>query len=183
MGLSNVFEQPEKPVEEKKLQVIVNEEVVFNDWMVYCEQCNKTGWSKDYFIESQQFLQSYKIKPEMISKFNEKINTKTWKLAERYFLGVFISSLIQTSYNQGFNNFEFGEVYVDHLGACLQGQKDDAIIIKAKTINGAWILSQAKNCFLEAEAVNGEFSLRTQKNCVVKIRNDNDQGYQLLRSE
>ncbi|MBI4448096.1 hypothetical protein HY643_03890, partial [Candidatus Woesearchaeota archaeon] len=177
MELDKIFqEKAEKPAEEKKLQVIVSEEAVVGEWLKYFKKNKKGDWGSDeeleeYFSISLEFLKSYSVKPELIKKFSERVNGNRLKDRKRQYLGCFLSSLIQTSYNQGFNDFEFKTINTDYFGALLQGQKDNPIKIKAKNINGGSALQEAKNCFLEAGVIDGYFTLQKAKYCFLKSQN------------
>ncbi|MBI4447446.1 DUF3737 family protein, partial [Candidatus Woesearchaeota archaeon] len=174
MGLENVFGTPEKIEPEKKLEVITSEEAVIDDWMVYFEQTKKMIWEKwghlpNYFAESKQFLQSYtKISPKMIQIFNKKVDTSKLNLCEKGCLGVFLSSLMQTSYDKGFNNFEFEEINTDDFGMFLQGQKSKPIRVIGKKISGDDTLHMAKYCFLEAQTIYGHNLLKNAIDCLIK---------------
>ncbi|MBI4448343.1 hypothetical protein HY643_05155 [Candidatus Woesearchaeota archaeon] len=175
MGLKDIFGQAEKPVEEKKLEVVVNDESVLDDWMAYFEQTKKMPWSgicklEDYLTTSQVFLKRYQIKPERIYKFNKKVDTTKLDYEEANFFSVFLSSLIQTSYNQGFNNFKFEEINIDRFGILLVGQGDEPIKIEVTTINAEDVFLWAKNSSLEVENLKGNVPLREAQHCFLKAK-------------
>ncbi|MBI4447807.1 hypothetical protein HY643_02410 [Candidatus Woesearchaeota archaeon] len=196
MGLEKVFGTAEKPVEEKKLQVIASEEAAIKDWQDYFDKTKEYLPDffklKEYFEESLKFLQTFRIQPTLINRFNEnnKFHVSILEMVRHGFWGVFFSSLIQTSYDQGFNNFEFEEVQAWQFGNYLKGKEEDKIRIKAEKINGEFvfgiaenfsltakkieggnIVHSAKNCHLIAEEINGYNALCFAENCVAEITN------------
>ncbi|MBI4447706.1 hypothetical protein HY643_01885 [Candidatus Woesearchaeota archaeon] len=176
MGLENVFGKPAKIEPEKKLEVIATEESVIDELLIHFKtSTTKRPMSLNdqnaHKVEIQKFLQKYhKITPNLISTFNRTINTK--KLGLEIFdatSGAFLSALIQTSYNQGFNNFEFGEININWFGIYLQGKKGSLIKIKVNKINGEATLFAAEYCFLKVEALNGKYALGNTENCLAEI--------------
>lgn len=177
MRLNNVFEQPEKPEEEKKLEVVSTSESRLDDLIFklveYFEQNSPTKricWSET-FEDYKQYLQSYTITSEMVSKINlvlPKTKNTTHYLIHK---GSFLSALIQTSYNQGNNGFEFEKVNAHFFGAYLKGSENNPIKIKAKAINGWGNLRKANYCSLEAETINGNSAFEGAKGCVAEIAN------------
>ncbi|MBI4447466.1 hypothetical protein HY643_00650 [Candidatus Woesearchaeota archaeon] len=117
------------------------------------------------FVKNQELLQSYLIKPAQIKKFNKKFDAEELIEVKRRCLGVFISSLIQVSYNQGFNDFEFEQVDADYFGAFLKGKKDNPIRIKAKKVWGDELLHGAKYCSLIAKELNTIYTLQDAVSC------------------
>ncbi|MBI4448321.1 hypothetical protein HY643_05045 [Candidatus Woesearchaeota archaeon] len=181
MGLENVFGQPEKVEPEKKLEVIASEEAVIADWMAYFEK-NKIGNCrgnrfKEFKLDCQKYLQSYQIKSAILQKFVSLANQKQiedWD--EKLCFGAFLSALIQTSYNQGNNDFEFEKINADFFGKFLEGKEDNLIRIKAETINGRDMLYSAKNCFLTVKNLNGRRTLWEAEGCVAEIINYRDEN-------
>ncbi|MBI4448247.1 hypothetical protein HY643_04660 [Candidatus Woesearchaeota archaeon] len=109
MGLEQVFQKPEKPVEEKKLQVIQSEEAVVDELLAYFNRIvEKThwgcgiSWDKKYnyfFVETREDLQTYQIKPETIKSFNKKFVIPDWtgyseQAGNKIDLGYFLATLI-----------------------------------------------------------------------------------------
>ncbi|MBI4448108.1 hypothetical protein HY643_03950 [Candidatus Woesearchaeota archaeon] len=174
MSLDNIFQKAEKPIEEKKLQVVASEDSIFDDWLACIDKLtiedrqSLSGNQKDYFTKSQEFLKSYQIKPEMISKFNKKVNTKKLNRDEKSYFGVFLSTLIQTSYDQGWNNFEFENVNCNYFLSLLKGKKGKDISVKTRIIDGDGPLQAANYCSLETKEVDGNFALRHATNCSLK---------------
>ncbi|MBI4448199.1 hypothetical protein HY643_04405, partial [Candidatus Woesearchaeota archaeon] len=84
-------------------------------------------------------------------------------------LGMLLSALIQTSYQQGFNDFEFEEVNAHFFGTLLEGKEEDKIRIKAKKIGGHSPLCLAKNCFLTAKIIESFWLLDNAQDCVAEI--------------
>ncbi|MBI4448330.1 hypothetical protein HY643_05090, partial [Candidatus Woesearchaeota archaeon] len=79
MGLDKIFqEKAEKPVEEKKLEVITSDKYVLGEWMAYFESISeKMGvFSEADFLRAQKFFQSFQTSPKLINKFNRKFNRK-----------------------------------------------------------------------------------------------------------
>ncbi|MBI4447567.1 hypothetical protein HY643_01170 [Candidatus Woesearchaeota archaeon] len=182
MGLNNVFGTPEKLVEEeKKLEVIVSDESVIDDLTAYFAKM-KNNWyglyqGRRYFEESQKFLQAYKkITPELISKFNEKSAQYPIDMRESRYLGILFSSLIQTSYNQGFNNFKFKNVNAQFFGTFLQGKKGNPIRIEVETSNGHNLLNDAEDCSLKVRTINGRSTLYGANHCSLEAQTINADG-------
>ncbi|MBI4447629.1 hypothetical protein HY643_01490 [Candidatus Woesearchaeota archaeon] len=171
MGLENVFGTPEKPIEEKKLETITSEESILQDWQSYYDKTKPLaeGVSFDnirgYLAETKNFLKSFKIKPEAISKFNEKISLKNETRAASFYFGALLSALIQTSYQQGFNNFLFNNIEANAFGYYLEGQKNKKIKITAKFIGSDYLLSGGKDCFLKAETIYGIHAVNYAERC------------------
>lgn len=155
MGLENVFGQPEKVEPEKKLEVIASEEAVIADWMAYFEK-NKIGNCrgnrfKEFKLDCQKYLQSYQIKSAILQKFVSLANQKQiedWD--EKLCFGAFLSALIQTSYNQGNNDFEFDFVTAEGFASFLHGEEQNLLRITLKALYGNDCLGQSSFCFLKA---------------------------------
>ncbi|MBI4447714.1 hypothetical protein HY643_01930 [Candidatus Woesearchaeota archaeon] len=201
MELKQIFGKVEQLPQEKSLEVVATVETVVNELLAHFEKNKYSGMMSDefcerYFNSHKEHLQSFKLTPKVIVEFNKKVG----QLADED-LGVYLSALIQTSYAQGFNNFEFGEVYANCFGKLLKGQKDAPIRIKAEKINGRNALYKAENCILEAKRINGSWALGGAKNsslkaetiigyntawgsegCAVEITNFIREGYKLLRT-
>lgn len=171
MGLET-FNKQEKPEEEKKLEVVKTEASTLDELVSYfLKTKNILQTSPTFFRESQIFLQSYKLYPTQINAFKDKIREFRLEWYERGPLGTFLSAMIQTSYSQGSNNFEFEKIYASHFGSFLKGKKENPIKIKAKTIAGWEICSKAENCFLEVDRLEGEFAFLDTSYCTLKIKN------------
>ncbi|MBI4448155.1 hypothetical protein HY643_04185 [Candidatus Woesearchaeota archaeon] len=184
MGLEKVFSQVENPPEEKKLQVIASEEAIINDWLDYFDKTKKeNSWEttdyslRPYFLGSQTFLQSYKIHPQMITKFNETLIGKKLDCVPNHYFGVLLSALIQVSYYQGHNTFEFDEINATCFGAFLEGKRNERIKIKSKTV-GYQSLYKANNCILTltAEEVDIALSLWFAQNSSLNAKMVNGNG-------
>ncbi|MBI4447447.1 hypothetical protein HY643_00550 [Candidatus Woesearchaeota archaeon] len=165
MGLDKIFqEKAEKPAEERKLQVIITEEVVVDDLTAYFERSippklEVNGYWDDDFKKYFNHLSNFNITPKLIAQLNEKIPNKGKPLdilhrpfrlctpLDYYnsYKGIFLSALIQASYNKGFNNFELGEINADHFGCYLKGKAENPIKLKIGKINGSLIFRDAIN--------------------------------------
>ncbi|MBI4448177.1 hypothetical protein HY643_04295, partial [Candidatus Woesearchaeota archaeon] len=172
MGLNDVFEQAEKPAEEKNLQVIVSEESVEDETLVKVINFFETT-KPSFYDHRNQFdlckkeLDKYRITPNLIKRLSEgNVNG-----IQGMYFSFFLSALIHTSYEQGFNDFELGEVNANLFGAHLQGQADNPIRIKAKKIIGNYSLYHAEHCSLTAEKINGHYTLYFAENCSLKVDN------------
>ncbi|MBI4448095.1 hypothetical protein HY643_03885 [Candidatus Woesearchaeota archaeon] len=168
MGLNDIFEQPEKPLEEKKLEVITSEEALLDTLLAYFENSKYLQWKllpedgKKYFDECMKYLQRFTIEPKIIYRFNEKAKMPA-SVGERQALGLCLSAMIQISYNQGFNDFEFKEVPASCLGGFLQGQQNNKIKIKVGKSKGVWFLDSAENAVMEIQDDNGFGSRNVRK--------------------
>ncbi|MBI4447411.1 DUF3737 family protein [Candidatus Woesearchaeota archaeon] len=162
-------------VKEQEQIVIINEEdsacnEAVNFFLGYFDTLSKKKkfWGNSqinpHYQATLSFLKDYKINPELVQQFNEEVKAKHLSLDSRFYLGLFLSALIQTSYNQGFNNFEFDKINADHFGAYLQGTKNNPIKVKAKIINGEFAFRQTENCSLETATINGDHTLNETKN-------------------
>ncbi|MBI4448110.1 hypothetical protein HY643_03960, partial [Candidatus Woesearchaeota archaeon] len=72
MSLDKIFtERVEQPIQEKVLRTAKREEVILNEWCSYFEKTKKDEWDfgdineQDCFLKTQEFLQSFKITPEL----------------------------------------------------------------------------------------------------------------------
>ncbi|MBI4447776.1 hypothetical protein HY643_02255 [Candidatus Woesearchaeota archaeon] len=172
MGLENVFGTPEKVEPEKNLQVIVSDKSVQDKTLVellaYFEQSiHLNAPSEEKFYTYRFDSQRFKIKPELISAVNENWDTKKFNWPAKAYFGIFLSALIQTSYNQGFNDFEFSIINADYFGAFLQTQQNKPIRIKAETIHGYWVLERANYCIAEIQNYQGDGFGLFMKNCKI----------------
>ncbi|MBI4447702.1 hypothetical protein HY643_01865 [Candidatus Woesearchaeota archaeon] len=197
MGLDKIFQKAEKPVEEKKLQLVSSEESLEDKKLVdLIERFDKTkdfnvSWYNlsDYLYETEEFLENYKLTPSLISKFDKAIKHKKFCGRLKFYLGAFFSALIQVSYDQGNNGFIFDKINAFCFGLHLQGKENDKISIQANRVNCHLALSKATNCFLKvkrlngtsgfyyttdsklvAATVNGNSTFLYAKNCVAEIR-------------
>ncbi|MBI4447340.1 hypothetical protein HY643_00015, partial [Candidatus Woesearchaeota archaeon] len=175
MGLENVFGKPEKIEPENNLEVVVSDESkqdnLAADLVNYFVQSLPLNhlWAGDIFKGYKQHLQGFKITPDIVSKVYCILPKNQ---AEEYYplqKGTFISALIQTSYNQGFNDFEFEEVNAYYFGAFLKGKTKNRIRIKAEKITGNFTLSYAENCSLTAKEIKGGMALQVAENCIAEI--------------
>ncbi|MBI4447888.1 hypothetical protein HY643_02815, partial [Candidatus Woesearchaeota archaeon] len=123
------------------------------------------------FLKKYSFLQ---LQPKHLTKLVSNI-TSTEKILdkEKWHLGLFLSILIQTSYNQGFNDFEFEEINADDFGSCLNGKNEDKIRIKAEKINGRNTLEYAEFCSLNAGTINGGGAGISAHNCYLEAETIN----------
>ncbi|MBI4448198.1 hypothetical protein HY643_04400, partial [Candidatus Woesearchaeota archaeon] len=179
MGLDKIFqEKAEKVEEEKKLQVITSEESVIDELFSYLVDSSKQA-NKEYiwfeemrqdFLKFNEFLKSYKITPSLIGEFDSKVNHKKICFGDKGYLGVFLSSLIQNSHNQGFNDFLFKKVKAEYFGAFLHG-KENNLRIKVSSINKRGSFYHATNCSLCVEMLFGEWTMYKAEDCVAEIQN------------
>ncbi|MBI4447553.1 hypothetical protein HY643_01100 [Candidatus Woesearchaeota archaeon] len=172
MSLKDVFEQAEKPAEEKKLEVILSEELVIKELLVYIEKVTpaKTKDTKNEFATFLTYLQSYKITPSLVTKLNKKADTKKLSYKRKDSFGLFLSAMVQTSYEQGFNDFELGEVNANLFGAYLEGHKSNTIRLKVNNIFGDSTFMNAKECSLTAKKVEGNASFKDVAYCYFNLR-------------
>ncbi|MBI4448344.1 hypothetical protein HY643_05160 [Candidatus Woesearchaeota archaeon] len=184
MDLGKIFqEKAEKIEEEKKLEIIVTKEAkaqefvaVTNFIVTYFDDFCRTLplkmaelWGrlglKAYLYNNQytpienfntfkDYFKNVEITPKIINQVNKQLPKEGGRQYNAN-KGVFFSALIQTSYNQGFNNFEFKEISTCDFGAWLRGKEGKPIIVKAEKIEGANIFHNASNCSLTADTVDG----------------------------
>ncbi|MBI4448345.1 hypothetical protein HY643_05170 [Candidatus Woesearchaeota archaeon] len=168
--------------------------------LAYFNETKKDFWDynqlKDYSVESKNFLKEYTINPQIINEFNLHIQRQSLSKAEKWYLGIFLSAMIQTSYDQGFNDFSFEEINAHGFGTFLKGKNGDKLMIKVGTITGYDTLAKSKNCSLEAktiiggwtlwfakkstltvETLKGDYSLRYAENCTAEITNYEGQNF------
>ncbi|MBI4448195.1 hypothetical protein HY643_04385 [Candidatus Woesearchaeota archaeon] len=182
MGLEKIFTKIENPFEEKKLEVVGSEEAVLDEWMAYFEQTNLNfNVYTDILDFYKNYLVNFEIKPAMIKKFNDMVDTKKFNDRKKMWLGLFLSAMIQTSYNKGFNDFVFEEINVDNFGMYLQGQKDKPIKIKAKIIDGNSTLNDAENCVAKITSYKGKCFGWYMKDC--KIYSSNEAVLEQIRKQ
>ncbi|MBI4447614.1 hypothetical protein HY643_01405 [Candidatus Woesearchaeota archaeon] len=185
MSLDQTLEKKENSLTTNK-----SESIIFGEWLDYFEKTDKDKFftwdeTKKYFLESKKFLQSYqKLTPEVIKTFNEKVDTTQFGLTELCWWGIFSSAMIQTSYDQGFNSFQFekismkfGELEIGDFGSYLQGKSNNPIKIKAEKINAASILGYGKNCVLKVGSLTARFTLFKAEDCIVELTNYNGTNF------
>lgn len=186
MGL-DIFQTQRDIKPEKTLEIVSNadsalDELVFN-LVEYLEQnINPNGWKEQFNYYKRHFQKNYKITPSLISKVN-LVPPKNKSVYEHYpwSRGMFLSALIQVSYEQGFNSFEFKEVHNDRLGIFLVGKKGKPIKIKVEKLNGEWAFGEAKNVIAEVQKYKGYCFGRDMKDC--KIYSSNQQTLQRLKAQ
>ncbi|MBI4447758.1 hypothetical protein HY643_02165 [Candidatus Woesearchaeota archaeon] len=171
MGLDKIFEKAEKPTEEKKLEVVASGESILNEWLIFFNKyllgCSEELLSEK-FNDWKLYLESYnQLTPGMISKFSERIDLPKRCATEIDFSGFFVSFMIHKSYNQGFNNFEFGEVKLPGLCSHLRGKRRNPIKVKAQIVNAEKFLTFSKYCDLEAGVMNGRLHFMRDDNCKI----------------
>ncbi|MBI4448248.1 hypothetical protein HY643_04665 [Candidatus Woesearchaeota archaeon] len=170
MGLENVFGKPEKPEEEKKLQVIVSEEAILDDLFRFFEKSHDgvEGFNacKSYLNTIPNLLQSYKISPKLIRKFYEKARMKQDELT---YLSLDLSAMMHASYQQGYNNFGFGEVDVGGFGILLQGTKSNPIKINISTMRGTNNFIYAQYFSAKIKKLDGDYHFDQAHNFSVAI--------------
>ncbi|MBI4448107.1 hypothetical protein HY643_03945 [Candidatus Woesearchaeota archaeon] len=191
MGLE-IFTKIEQPQQEKSLEVVTTEESVVDELLAYFEHDYPNEiplhWPSQFerwvhhFENSKNCLQTVKITPKMIKQINDKLPKQ--KKHKKYFTeirdscyatskGFFLSALIQTSYNQGFNGFKFEEIDADFFGHGLKGKENDSIKIKIQTLNGHHSFDEAEYCSLEAEIINGGHTFQYAKDCSLTAKSIN----------
>ncbi len=193
MSLENIFKNVEKP-EEKKINLVRNEEQIFDDIMLIFQENVENIFTpimdfvKNNFRKCYNLLKTYDITPEIIRKFSEK--DLKLKNDEYTFKGVYLSALIQRSYDLGYNNFELDQIYMQHFGSFLKGKEENPIKIKMRILEWSFGFSfaenchvivdekidgyghfwSAKNCFAETNLVRGSHTFIYAKNSVFKIK-------------
>ncbi|MBI4448073.1 hypothetical protein HY643_03775 [Candidatus Woesearchaeota archaeon] len=184
MGLENVFGKVEKPVEEKKLEVIMADETALIEWLAYFKRLTPPDFDTVglALASFKEYLQTFHITPQIITKFCATVNTEKFERVQKSDFGVFLSALIQTSYSQGNNGFQFEEINANCFGAFLEGKKGDEIRIKADKINGNETLWFAKYCDLMVEEVKGNYALERAENCSLTVKDLNG-NYTLWEAE
>ncbi|MBI4447460.1 hypothetical protein HY643_00620 [Candidatus Woesearchaeota archaeon] len=155
MGLENIFEQAEKPIEEKKLQLVNSQDGVIEELSSYFKKQKKYAsgmsldYSKDFFSETIQILQAHAISPQLVNAFNKNMRNNIG-FVEYWRYGVFLSAMMQTSYNQGNNDFEFDFVTAEGFASFLHGEEQNLLRITLKALYGNDCLGQSSFCFLKA---------------------------------
>ncbi|MBI4448156.1 hypothetical protein HY643_04190 [Candidatus Woesearchaeota archaeon] len=174
MGLEKVFSQAEQPFGERKLEVVSSEGIIFDEWKCRLSQIPlKMNVWRETFNDNLDYLKSFEIKPARINNFNKKIKNVHGNKKESF--GIFLSALVQTSYNQGFNNFDFGTINAGIFGGYLKGAKGNPIKIRAGKISGYNTFNSAENCSLTAKVINGDDTLENATGCSLtaeKIQGD-----------
>ncbi|MBI4447612.1 hypothetical protein HY643_01395 [Candidatus Woesearchaeota archaeon] len=171
MSLDNVFGIAEKPVEEKKLQVVVREEEVVDELLVYFYKSvtmDVTDLSK-FFDGSLTFLRSFGITPQLITKVNNKLPQKKFLAYHTDYKGTFLSALIQTSYEQGFNNFEFEHLQSSYFGSDLQTNKNQPINLKINCLAGGCNFKHSSGINAQIQTLMGDADFLGAKDFSVKI--------------
>ncbi|MBI4447610.1 hypothetical protein HY643_01385 [Candidatus Woesearchaeota archaeon] len=175
MGLEHVFGTAEKPEKEKKLQVIVSDEAVVDE-LLACFEKNKYNdehnldEGKEYFKNVSTFLKSFQISHERIKKFYKKAAVKK---NESESFGLYLSALIQTSYQQGNNNFKFGAVNANWLGVFLEGKITRPINIKIDALNGYSNFSNSNYFSAKIKKIEGKYNFWQANNFSTSIQNLN----------
>lgn len=166
MRLEKIFNEEIKNPEEKSFRKIENDSSMFDEILAFLknEGYKKTkikGVSKleCYFLNTMDFLKNFNITNDIPRKFLERVENFKYK-KEKIFanegLTIMLSALIQTSYNQGHNLFEFGDVYVNNFGMFLKGKRTRPMKIKARKLNGVAGFLEVKNYIFEAEEVESD---------------------------
>lgn len=176
MGLDKIFQEKAEKVEEKKLQVVVSDESVEDKILAealnYFNRSSPTEEKElkdDFKVYTDYLQQNYKIKPSLVSKINESVDSKKFDSDKKCYLGIFLSAMIQTSYNQGFNDFVFDKIHANLFGSLLKGVGRNKIRIKANIIKGNGSLGLSKNCYFIVKKIEGLDTLIASKNCVAEI--------------
>ncbi|MBI4448144.1 hypothetical protein HY643_04130 [Candidatus Woesearchaeota archaeon] len=175
MGLEKVFGKAEK-VEEKVLEVVASDESMVDDFLDYFDKTKDIYSVKENFDIFQQDLQDRQINPSLVSKINLILQQRT-RIQYGYFRenlynslkGLFLSALIQTSYNQGFNGFEFEEINAECFGAFLEGREDNKIRIKIEKIEGSWNFVKATAFSASIQTLKGSGNFQYSKNFSTQI--------------
>ncbi|MBI4448272.1 hypothetical protein HY643_04790 [Candidatus Woesearchaeota archaeon] len=157
----------------KSLQAAIGEEKVkavkeLSDYFFNTKSLPNSEYEglRNYFFEAQTFfLNKYELNPELIAQFKNAINTDKLRHSEKQALGSFLSAMMQTSYNQGNNDFYFEEVDAQFFCAFLQGRQNNKIRVQAKQVNSHHLLYQAENCSSKIQTVIGNNNLWLAKNC------------------
>ncbi|MBI4447715.1 hypothetical protein HY643_01935 [Candidatus Woesearchaeota archaeon] len=130
--------------------------------------------AKEIWADYIQYLQTFlNITPDIINKIWGLLPKESWGFYQNN-KGIFLSGLIQTSYRQGHNDFEFDEIGAHCFGIFLDGQENNPIRIKAKKVVGGEILAHSTHCFLKVEKLVGhQGSLRKANNSAIEIAKGN----------
>ncbi|MBI4448249.1 hypothetical protein HY643_04670 [Candidatus Woesearchaeota archaeon] len=151
MGLEKIFQKQEL-IREEKLQIINTKESELDKLLAsLLGYFNKTppcynNWHA-YYTSAALNLKGLNIPPEAIQKINENIKKGTQEK------GLFLSALIQTSYNQGNNYFEFETINADCFGAFLEGKKGNKLTLKIKKLLQGQSFVCAKHCRIEISII------------------------------
>lgn len=148
MTLENVFKEIELPNEKRASTIFNSLEDLFK---IYKTLKEKTKYFnvltpeesyKECFDYCVSAFQTVKINKQIINQFLEKLSEK---ITDKDALGLFISAMIQTSYNQGCNDFVFGGIEFNYFCAYLKGKPEDPIKIKCKDVIGNNVLEYSNN--------------------------------------
>ncbi|MBI4447652.1 hypothetical protein HY643_01605 [Candidatus Woesearchaeota archaeon] len=178
MGLRDIFKKAEKPLEEKKLEAITTDESVIDEWNVKLQSsfCSMLRDWKDDFKAYVDYSKSFKIKPDLITKFNESLGMGAgWNRGTHR--GLFLSALIQTSYDQGSNNFEFEEISANLFGGWLEGKESNTLKIRVKKISGHFQFWESNYTYLIAENFVGDWGLFQSTYSTAKIISYDGQNF------
>lgn len=181
-----IFKKQEEIEEEKKLACVNTQEssidTLIANLISYFEGSTRIRFGVDFIIY-KEYLKNFEITPQMIDKVHPLIDKVPSVMLPGQYMegynpakGLFLSALIQTSFDQGFNNFEFSnDIEADEFGARLTG-KIDRIVIKAKKIIGAHILDEAMHCVLEADSIIGAYPFTRSFACAITVDHLNSVG-------
>jgi len=176
MSIDKIFKKIED-TKEKTCRILNNERTKLDKLLTYFftffEKEKKCGadWvrgeDKKRYDSFFNFLKNFDITPSFIKTFAEKIGEV--KEEEKQIFGLYLSAMMQVSYNKGYNNFEFGKIKVDELGAFLKGREKEKIKIRLSSLEGDWNFWMAENCDISISRVVGNWNFWKMRECPIKI--------------
>ena len=172
MSIEDLFKKVEEVNNEKIIKKLNCEELLqeFIKWYEKNYYFHSIGCDGklEYFHSVFQFLKSYEMAPVLISNFYQKIK----KIKERKeSLGLFLSAMIQTSYDQGWNNFTFDKIEADCFGAFLKGLDKKRLILNVGKINGNLAFFYSDYCEFTAKEICGMDTMTNSTRTKLKVEN------------
>ncbi len=175
MGLENLFKEEIKNIEEKSVAKIerTKREDVVREFEKYYNKLKEKYYFGAYFIHgADEYFNEVKSFAKSYFLSNELINDLLKNLEKSKELGVFISAIIQASYENGCNEFNFGEIRCDYFGAFLKGKGGEKIRINIENLDGRYCFYKSENCYVTGK-FDGDMFMEMSKDNIVEIYGGN----------
>jgi len=176
MNLENIFNKVDPVKKEKKINLINNtltyKELLalFNETCETLKEFNKMEARNEYYRYSRKLLGGYNLNSRNVSRLGEKLYEEFKKTELNEVVSIFISAMIQSSFEKGHNNFEFGVINLPTFGFCLEGEERRKLKIKMKKILGDDAFFNAKYLDIVLDELSGQYAFMESKNITLKCK-------------
>ncbi len=170
MSLFDVFKEKIAPVKEKR-QKTINSNICTLDYLISCFEKMEFHSFRIYYEEAKKIVDGLKIEPELVKKFSEKVK-QDGKIKNEA-LGLYLSALIQSGFNSGFNKFIFDEIIASGFGSFLKGKLNKPVILEVNYLKGNWNFWGSENCIIKIGKLEGNWNLRDAKNLIIELEEYN----------